>query len=127
MIKNVLLMVALFFCCNSMAMKINVKTLTGKTVEFEASGSNTVRHLKDAIWKRFGTLEYRQLLVFGSKELQNGHTLAECGISEGSIIFLVVRLLGGAGDAAIAPPEPFDKSPLAMAALLLFLPIAVSG
>ena len=42
-----------------------------------------------------GRLPNEQCLIFGSKPLEDGSTLADNKIQEGLILYLVLRLLGG--------------------------------
>ena len=75
-------------------MIIAVRTLTGKIYEIEADTSETIATLKEKICNRTDTKVHAQRIVFSGRELKDECTIGECGISEGSLIHLVMRLLG---------------------------------
>eukprot|EP01083_Nonionella_stella_P069902 186637_1 len=77
------------------SMNINVKTLTGKTIDFTPSGQTTVRQLKEQMQEKEGIPVEQQRFIFAGKQLDDDRTLASYGIQHDSTIHLVLRLRGG--------------------------------
>lgn len=75
-------------------MKVVVKTLTGMIIDIETDSRETIGTLKEKIANRMGIEVYAQRIIFGGREMENDSILGESGISEGSLIHLVMRLLG---------------------------------
>lgn len=74
-----------------------VKTLTGKTLLMTMSKSETIQEMKANIQDMEGIPPDQQRLIFGGKQLEDGVTLSEYFICEGSVLHLVLRLRGGGG------------------------------
>jgi ubiquitin len=75
-------------------MKIYVKTLTGKTVLISVDPLDSIETAKTRIAEKEGIPEDQQRLIFAGGQLEDGRTLASYNITEGSLIHLVLRLLG---------------------------------
>jgi len=73
-------------------MKIFVKTYTGKIIPFDVEPDDATETIKAKIQNSENTLVSQQRLIFDGKVLEDERTIAESGITEESIIYLVVRL-----------------------------------
>ncbi len=74
--------------CQSML--IFVKKEDGKTLTLEAEGSDAIQQLKQKIQDKSGIAVNMQRLFFNDVELQDGRTLADYGIGNGSTIELIL-------------------------------------
>ena len=81
-------------------MKISVKTLSGKTIELHAPETCSVRQLKELIEDKEGIPPDQQRLIFLGKEMEDEvgnelsekKNLADYGISDGTVVYMVLKL-----------------------------------
>jgi len=69
--------------------------LTGKTIPLQVDVNNTISEIKEKIQDKEGIPPEQQRLIFNGNQLEDGKTLAEYNIEEGSCLHLVLRLRGG--------------------------------
>jgi ubiquitin len=74
--------------------QIFLKTLTGKTICVEIEREDTVDDLKHQIWNKEGIPPDQLRIIFNGQQLENGHALADYGITSGSTLHIVLRLRG---------------------------------
>ncbi|NXM14968.1 OASL2 protein, partial [Ploceus nigricollis] len=78
-------------------MQVLVKDNKNRTTTYTVLPTDTVRQLKEQIQARQGPSANEQRLTYGSKELEDRHTLAHYDVKPMSIIYMLLRLRGGAG------------------------------
>lgn len=59
---------------------IFVKTLTGRTIEFDMNRTDTIRDLKVKIWDKEGNSLDSQRLVYQGRQLEDDFTLEDYGM-----------------------------------------------
>jgi large subunit ribosomal protein L40e len=74
-----------------------VKNLLGNSIVIETDRNSTVREIKQQIELKQGIPEAQQRLIFRGKFLENNHTAAQCALTKGVTVNLVLRLRGGPG------------------------------
>jgi ubiquitin C len=75
-------------------MPIFVKNLIGKTITLEVDSLDTIDNVKVKIYEVDGVPPIQQRLTYGSKRLENGHTLADYNIQRKDILHLGLCLCG---------------------------------
>ncbi|KAK9818391.1 hypothetical protein WJX72_011860 [[Myrmecia] bisecta] len=75
-------------------MQIFVKTLVGKTLTLEVHDSDTIDMLKSRITDREGIPPELFRLIHSGRQLEDGRTLADYGISRESTVHVVRRMCG---------------------------------
>ncbi|NWH52384.1 OASL2 protein, partial [Fregata magnificens] len=78
-------------------MEVFVKDDKNRTTTYTVRPTDTVRHLKEQIHTRQGPPAEQQRLTYGSRELEDQHTLAHYNVQPRSTIFMLLRLRGGTG------------------------------
>ncbi|WP_289461098.1 ubiquitin-like protein, partial [Klebsiella pneumoniae] len=69
---------------------------TDRTHVLELGSAATVADVKAAIEARQGIPAEEQRLMFAARQLEDEARLAECGVSDDSQMYVLMRLLGGA-------------------------------
>jgi len=82
-------------------MQIFVRTLTGKsrdkTIALDVEPADTVEAVRSQIWGREGIPPDQQRLLYGGKQLEDGHALSDFNIAKEATLYryLLLRLRGG--------------------------------
>ncbi|NXB03412.1 OASL2 protein, partial [Cnemophilus loriae] len=78
-------------------MQVLVNDDKNRTTPYTVLPTDTVRQLKEQIQAQQGPSVNEQRLTYGSRELEDGHTLAHYNIEPMTTIYMLLRLRGGAG------------------------------
>ena len=75
--------------------QIFIQTLQGKNITLNIKDSDKIEDIKSKINEIEGIPTDQMRLIFGGKQLEDGHTISDYGIQAESTINLVLRLRGG--------------------------------
>ncbi|NXJ25492.1 OASL2 protein, partial [Dicrurus megarhynchus] len=78
-------------------MQVLVKDDKNRTTTYMVLPTDTVRQLKEQIQARQGPSVNEQRLTYGSRELEDQHTLEHYNVKPMTTIYMLLRLRGGAG------------------------------
>ena len=76
-------------------MLVKVKSLTGRTFEFDIDETNKVGTLKQLIETKIGVPTVQQKLLFNGRPMNDEKNYKEQNVTAGSIIHVVIALRGG--------------------------------
>jgi len=76
-------------------MPIFLRSLTGKTLTLYVEKTDRVETLKKKVEDKIGVPADQQRLIFGGKQLEDGHTLEEYNVQRESTGDVVLRVRGG--------------------------------
>ena len=71
-----------------------VKTLTGKTISLEVGPNETIINVKDIIADKEGIPHEQQRLIYAGRQLEDDWTLGDYFITDGTTVFLTLKLRG---------------------------------
>ena len=75
--------------------EIHIKSLAGKTINIRADPTETVFDVKELLQQKEGIPpDQGRLLFTGSELADDDETLEECGVQNGSVLHLVLKLRG---------------------------------
>ena len=95
-------------------MIVTVKLITGQTVDVEVAGPESpVEDIKLGIEKAVGVPVYQQRIIWAGKQLEDGRTCADYGITaEGTaVVHMVLAMRMGDMDSGRSGFEPATKPP----------------
>ena len=75
-------------------MQIFVRNLEGANIAVEVEPNESIASIKAKIQEKQGVPVDRQRLVFGGKQLEDNHTLADHNVQANSTLHLVIRMQG---------------------------------
>lgn len=88
-------------CSDFFSLQIYVKMMTGKTISLNVESLDTVVHVKALIQAHEGILVGQQRLICEGKQMEDGHTLSDYNIREGSVLHLILCCRGCWGENPI--------------------------
>lgn len=79
----------------SRSISLNVTTVTGRVIEVDVGGSDSVRVVKERICEAEGIAVALMMLVFVGRQLGDEEILSDVGIQDQSSLKLVLKMSGG--------------------------------
>ena len=76
-------------------MKIKVKTVGGGLLEFDVEPNIMIKVLKEMVCQRVAVDPSQQRIMFRGQNLLDKATLQDAGVEDGTILQLVVSIIGG--------------------------------
>jgi len=76
-------------------MQIKVKTLTGKEIEIEVEGDDTIARIKEKVEEMSGVPPQQQRLIHSGRQMADNETVTFYKILPGTTLHLVLALRGG--------------------------------
>jgi hypothetical protein len=75
--------------------QVFVKTLRGRPMLFEISPDESVDRFRQMVYDSEGVSAENTRMVFQNRQLENGSTVGDCGITQDSTVLLLANLNGG--------------------------------
>jgi len=89
---------------------IKVKALNGTVIEMDIDSNDSVGILKDVIWEREGIPKQQQKLIFNGKQINDdSQAVNSFGVTDGSVIYLVIALPHKQGYSGISSEHRNEK------------------
>ena len=79
-----------------MCSQIKIKTLTGRTQDYNFEETTEVKEVKQALQEKEGIQVEQIRLIFSGKQLADDKLLSDYGVKAGAVIHMVLQLRGGA-------------------------------
>ena len=79
----------------SQSQALFIKNMNGKTYTVYANPDEYIQNVKSSISSQSGDNSGSLMLVYNSKQLQDGHRLSEYNVAPNSTIYMTVKLHGG--------------------------------
>ena len=73
-------------------MRLTVATLTNQRYELQAHPGDSIASIKAQIFREVGAPPEQQRIMLAGEDLANERTLAECGVADGAILHMVLKL-----------------------------------
>jgi ubiquitin len=86
-----------------------VKTLIGQTITLEVERLDTIGGIRAKIQDKEGIPPNQQILVFAGQDLRDEPTVADYGIPNEAVVYLILKLRGGKPVIYLFPPAPMSE------------------
>lgn len=78
--------------CPCDCMQIFIKTLTRRTITLKVESSDTAENVKAKIQDKVDIPPHQQCLIFKGRQVEDGRTLADHNVQNGSVMYLILFL-----------------------------------